>query len=183
MTSADSDDLSNSEELKKFLQNSKTFLDKLDDSYLGAEERKTKKELLEFFHDDGYYTRMYPSLNENEDDDDDAEDYDTIFVNEDEDEGPKKPSRAQTERADELTGLSSINGYLTVKTGWFSWEKFYALVYDSYLYLYPKIHSEKPKVKYFLTGGQYKVNRLKLNKCYKDQKLFFTISAWKKRQR
>ena len=160
MTSADSDTLSNSEELKKFLQSSKSFLEKLDDSTLGGEERKTKEELLEFFHDeDGYYTRMYPSLNDNDDDDDDAEDYDTIFVNEDEDGGPKKPSKAQSERADELTGLSSIHGYLTVKTGWFSWVKHHAVVYESYLYLYPKIHSEKPKVKYYLTGGQYRVSR------------------------
>ena len=159
MTSADSDSLSNSEELKKFLQTSKTFLEKLDDSHLGVEDRKAKEELLEFFHDDGYYTRMYPSLNDNDNDDnDETEDYDTIFFGDD--EGSKKPGKAETDRADELANLATITGYMSVKTGswgWFNWDKFYALVYESSLYLYPKINSVKPKVKYSLTGGQYKV--------------------------
>ena len=152
MTSADSDSLSNAEDLKKFLENSRVFIEKLDDSLLGEEEKKTKRDLLEFFNDDGYYTRMYPVPDEDEE----AGDYDTLDIGGD-DDNPKKVGKAGSERADELTNLATITGYLSVKTGWFSWNKLYALVYETHLFLYPKIKSEKPKVKYYLTGAQFKV--------------------------
>ena len=159
MTSADSDCLGNNGELKKFLDDAKKFIEDVGKSVkLEKELSETRDQLLDFYDDAGYFS-IYPredEIAEEEEEEEEMNDYDDLGGEVDH-EAARKQTKMVSERADELSAVASMSGYLTHKRGWFRKEKIFVLIYKGNLYMFEKITSTKYEKKISLIGGQFKV--------------------------